>query len=262
MKHLTLTAIYIVTVLALILPISAPPSQSEETRAEQQYQQSITVSLNADQRAGASLTSDRPAKPPAARTPTPLLDPDKPKPDRRFVKGAGTRGICKTLPTLAALAPHPTGPTAHDQPSLYWYISTAVTDPIEFSLTDEDENVFRPLFETRIAPPVQPGVHQIRLVDSGVRLEPGKQYKWSIALVCNPESRSNDIVAMGFIERAKRPGETGLWYDEVMAASDQIQAAPTDMNLRRKRASLLEQVKLSEVAAYDLRPVTGVTPLR
>lgn len=256
MKHFTLTAYYVGTILALTLPISAPPSQSEEARAEQQYQQSVTVSLNADQRVGVSLTSDRPDKPPAARTPTP---PVFDKPDRRFVKGAGTRGICKTLPTLAALAPHPSGPTAHDQPSLYWYISTAVTDPIEFSLTDEDENVFRPLFETRIAPPVQPGVHQIRLADSGVRLEPGKQYKWSIALVCNPESRSNDIVAMGFIERAKRSGETGLWYDEVMAASDQIQAAPTDMNLRQKRASLLEQAKLSEVAAYDLRAVAGVS---
>ncbi len=256
MKHFTLTACFIITVLGLTLPISAPPSQSEETLAEQQYQQSITVGLNTDQRAGVSLTSERPAKPQAARTPTPLVGD---KPDRRFVKGAGTRGICKSLPTLAALAPHPTGPTAHDQPSLYWYISTAVNDPIEFSLTAEDEKVHRPLFETRITPPVQPGVHQIRLADSGVRLEPGKQYQWSVALVCDPEHRSKDIVAMGFIERAQRPDVTGLWYDEVMAASNQIQAAPTDMNLRRKRASLLEQVKLSEVAAYDLRTVAGAS---
>ncbi|HKW86940.1 MAG TPA: DUF928 domain-containing protein, partial [Nitrospiraceae bacterium] len=215
---------------------------------------SITVGLNADQRAGASLTSDRPAKPPAGQTPTPLVDS---KPDRRIVGGAGTRGICGTLPTLAALAPYPTGPTAHDQPALYWYISTAVSHPIEFSLTDEDEKVIQPLFETRIAPPVQPGVHQIRLVGSGARLEPGKQYKWSVALVCNPEHRSNDIVAEGFIERAKRPDETGLWYDEVMAISDLIEAAPTDMNLRLKRASLFEQVKLSDVAAYDLKTKVG-----
>lgn len=253
MNHLTRTACYIVTVSALTLPISAPPSQSEEKLARQGDQQPVMVGLKADQGARVALTSDRPTKPPAS-TPIGIGTPI----DRRMVKGMGTRGICGTLPTLAALAPYPTGPTIHDQPALYWYISTAVSHPIEFSLTDEDEKVFRPLFETRIAPPVQPGVHQIRLVGSGARLEPGKQYRWSVALVCNPEHRSNDIVAEGFIERAKRPDEAGLWYDEVMAISEQIEAAPSDLNLRRKRASLLEQVKLSVVAAYDLHAVPGV----
>ena len=246
MKHFTLTACWFITGFALSLPLSVPAAD----------QPSITVGLNADQRAEASLTSDRPAKPPASQTLTPMVDT---KPDRRIVKGAGTRGICGTLPTLAALAPYPTGPTAHDQPSLYWFISTAVSHPIEFSLIDEDENVPRPLFETRIAPPVQPGVHPIRLADSGVRLEPGKRYEWSVAVVCDAERRSKDIFAMGVIERAKRSDEAGLWYDEVMAISDLIEAAPTDMNLRRKRASLLEEVKLSDVAAYDLRTVAGVS---
>jgi len=147
----------------------------------------------------------------------------------------------------------------HEQPALFWFVSTAVTDPIEFSLIDDDEKVIRPLLETRIAPPVQPGLHQVRLADSGVRLEPGKLYRWSVAVLCDPEHPSNDIVAMGAIERSERPGEAGLWYDEVMAISEQIQSAPSDMNLRKKRASLLDQVNLPDVAAYDLRPVAGVS---
>jgi len=147
----------------------------------------------------------------------------------------------------------------HEQPALFWFVSTAVNDPIEFSLTDEDEKVIRPLLETRIAPPVQPGLHQVRLVDSGVRLEAGKRYQWSVAVLCDPEHPSNDIVAMGAIERSERPDEAGLWYDEVMAISEQIQSAPSDMNLRKKRALLLDQVKLSDVAAYDLRPVARVS---
>jgi len=44
-----------------------------------------------------------------------------------------------------------------------------------------------------------------------------------------------------------------------MAISEQIQSAPSDLNLRKKRASLLDQVKLSDVAAYDLRAVAGVS---
>lgn len=240
MKHLKLTGCCIATGLALTLPLSALASD----------QGTVTGPRNDDLRAEAPLQSDRPVKPPSTQTPTPLVVG---KPDRRMVGGAATRGTCKTFPTLAALAPYPTGPTAHEQPVLYWYISTTVTNPIEFSLTDEDEKVIRPLFETRIPPPVQAGVHQIRLAGSEARLKLGKQYQWSVALVCDPEHRSNDIVAMGFIERAKRPDETGHWYDEVMAASEQIEAAPTDMNIRRKRASLLEQAKLSEVADYDLK---------
>jgi hypothetical protein len=248
MKHLTLTACCMVTGFALSLPLSAPAVEKP----------SITVGLNTDQRAGASLTNDRPAKPPAASEPAkPFIPRVKGAPDRRI--GAATRGTCKTAPTLAALAPHPTGPTMHEQPALFWFVSTAVTDPIEFTLTDEDEKVILPLLETRIVPPVQPGLHQVRLADSGVRLEPGKRYQWSVSLLCDPEHPSNDIVAMGAIERAERPGEAGLWYDEVMAISEQIQSAPSDMNLRKKRASLLDQVKLSDVAAYDLRAVAGVS---
>jgi len=248
MKHLTLTACCIVTGFALSLPLSAPAADKS----------SITVGLKSDQRTGASLTSDRPAKPPTAVEPAKPFTPRvKDAPDRRI--GAATRGLCKTAPTLAALAPHPTGPTMHEQPALFWFVSTAVTVPIEFSLIDDDEKVVRPLLETRIAPPVQPGLHQVRLADSGVRLEPGKRYQWSVALLCDPEHPSNDIVAMGAIERAERPGEAGLWYDEVMAISEQIQSAPSDMNLRKKRASLLDQVNLPDVAAYDLRPVAGVS---
>lgn len=247
MKYLTLTACCMVTGFALSLPLSASAADKS----------SITVGMKPDQRAGASLTSDRPAKPPAASEPAKAFIPRvKGAPDRRI--GAATRGECKTAPTLAALAPHPTGPTVHEQPALFWFVSTAVTEPIEFSLTDEDEKVIRPLLETRIAPPVQPGVHQIRLAGSEVRLELGKQYKWSVAVLCDPEHPSNDIVATGAIERAERPGEAGLWYDEVMAISEQIQSAPSDMNLRKKRASLLDQVKLSDVAAYELRPAAGV----
>ena len=78
-------------------------------------------------------------------------------------------------------------------------------------------------------------------------------------MVCDAERRSKDIFAMGVIERAKRSDVAGLWYDEVIAISDLMEAAPTDMNLRRKRASLLKEVKLSDVAAYDLRTVAGVS---
>jgi hypothetical protein len=45
----------------------------------------------------------------------------------------------------------------------------------------------------------------------------------------------------------------GVWYDAIAALSSQIDATPEDPTLREQRAALLDQVGLSEVAAYDRR---------
>ena len=47
--------------------------------------------------------------------------------------------------------------------------------------------------------------------------------------------------------------ESGIWYDAIMAISELIEASPKDMNLRKQRAGLLEQVGLPEVAEYELK---------
>jgi hypothetical protein len=183
--------------------------------------------------------------------------------------GGGTRGTNKSIPILSVLAPDHTGLTVQEQPALYWFASTVVTTPVELTLTSEKG--VTPLLETRLAPPTKPGVQRIRLADYGVKLALGERYHWSIALVLDPERRSKDIIAMGAIERIQRSGmdpaklagvpkadvvfrfaEAGLWYDTVMAISELIETAPTDLNLRKQRAALLDQVGLPEVGAYDI----------
>ncbi len=51
--------------------------------------------------------------------------------------------------------------------------------------------------------------------------------------------------------RAAVYAESGIWYDAIDELSRQIVADPKNQSLRELRASLLEQVGLSEVAAYD-----------
>jgi hypothetical protein len=97
------------------------------------------------------------------------------------------------------------------------------------------------------------------------------QYKWYVTLLQGPEASSKDIVAGGVIERldllealphldvtktedkVRRYAEAGIWYDAIRAISEQIEASPNDVRLRCKRASLLKQVKLSEIAKYDCK---------
>ena len=184
--------------------------------------------------------------------------------------GGGTRGTDQTF-TLSVLAPTHTGQTLQEQPVLYWYLSKAISSPIEFTLADDG---IKPLVETQIKPPFQPGVQKVRLADYGVHLVPGKLYKWFVTLVVDPDRRSKDVLAGGAIERVASPealaaklpsddkrkaafayAESGIWYDAIATLSDLVEAAPQDKALHQQRASLLEQAGLAEIAEYDLRAV-------
>jgi hypothetical protein len=183
--------------------------------------------------------------------------------------GGSTRGA-GMMPLLSALAPDHTGLTVQEQPSLYWYLAGATGYPVEFTIIDDRS--IQPLLETRINGPIQPGVQRLRLADYGLRLSVGVPYRWSVALVVDPDSRSRDNVAGGAIERIAPPAElrtkltragkaqapniyaeAGLWYDALAAISDLLDAAPNDPVLRQKRSSLLEQVGLREIAEHDMR---------
>jgi hypothetical protein len=110
----------------------------------------------------------------------------------------------------------------------------------------------------------------IRLGDYGKTLEEEVEYRWHIAVIVDPESPSKDIHAMGVIERipyvqalfegrsCKDPNDAvclyadaGLWYDAIMVISDLIVANPQNRALRLKRATLLEQVGLPDIAQHD-----------
>ena len=196
------------------------------------------------------------------------------KPPRRGAPrgrvGGGTRGLAKERPVLSLLVPDHTGLTVQEQPSLFWYLSSLTPYPVEVTIIDD--RVIQPLLAKPLNPPAQPGVYRVRLADYGVRLLPGVEYQWFVALVVDPDRRSKDIIAGAPIERIKLAdalpaklaqvdksetphvyAEAGLWYDALTAISDLIDAAPDDPVLRKQRASLLKQVGLPEAAAYDLR---------
>lgn len=206
---------------------------------------------------------------PQGEKPTPVYNPPPRGVPARLVPG-GTRGPEEKLPMLSVLAPEDIGLTAQEQPSFYWYLSDSITSRIEFTLTDDQTT--RPLLEISLTPPTTPGVQRVRLADYSVRLSPGVPYKWFVALIPDLDRRSKDIITGGAIERIELPAalrakltqagkartphiyaEAGLWYDALTAISELIDAAPDDLGLRKQRASLLDQVRLPEVAESDMR---------
>lgn len=238
------------------------PAQADGTDKKEQTERS-----NEDTRRTTS-TKDQPAhtefttQAGSAMSVPIYIPPRRGAPDGRV--GGGTRGTTNGGLLVSVLAPDHRGLTLNEQPSLYWFVSSGTSFPVELTLMDP--RATRPLLETRIPGPIGPGVHRTRLADYGVRLEAGVLYRWSVAVVRDEERRSKDIVAGGAIERIEpeaelraKLGRTGmcalpalyadasLWYDALAAVSDLIEAAPQDPELKRQRAALLTQIGLPEL---------------
>ena len=185
--------------------------------------------------------------------------------------GGGTRGVTERESfSLQVLVPDHAALTVSDQPNLYWYISKLTTYPIE--LTIIEKKAVKPLIEKTILGTDKAGIQVIRLADFGIHLRKNVQYKWFVTLLTDSEQRSKDILAGGIITFVDAPpslkdklasagrdnassvyAEEGIWYDALGAISGMIDASPGNRELRRMRASLLEQIGLTEVAAFENR---------
>ena len=179
----------------------------------------------------------------------------------------GTRGAGQELPYLCLIVPDHIGLTLSSRPTLYFYQSKPSSFPIEFTLIEKQG--ITPIVETQISPLKISGIQSVRLSDFNVSLEQGKEYKWFVALIPNPQNRSKDILAAGGIECVKDTGkikdklaaagfshaphiyaDAGLWYDAYDAISDLIETSPNDVELKKYRAALLEQIGLAQVVNH------------
>jgi Domain of Unknown Function (DUF928) len=197
--------------------------------------------------------------------------PRKGAPAPGLRRGGGTRGMNKSVPVISLLAPEHIGLTLQEQPVLYWFTPTKQDLQFSFEFTLIGNNAETPIVETKLPPQAQAGLQQIKLSDYKIKLSPGERYFWSVSLIVDAEERSANVVAKGAIERvereklehplaanfseaeaASRYAEAGVWYDAIMAITNNIQSNPANNELRQQRAALLEQIGLADVAKNDL----------
>jgi hypothetical protein len=184
--------------------------------------------------------------------------------------GGGTRGSDEAGPILSVLAPDHTGLTISEQPNLYWYLSKPTHMSMEITITHDEE--INPVLEKTLPAPKTAGIHSYDLAGNHIKLKPGIEYRWFIALVPDEIQRSNDIISGGTIMRveedaalkeklaaARSPldkgitfAENGLWYDAIHTISITIESQDS-RDLREIRAAMLEQVGLKDAAQEDLR---------
>ncbi|MGO9611193.1 MAG: DUF928 domain-containing protein [Verrucomicrobiia bacterium] len=179
----------------------------------------------------------------------------------------GSRGSGVSLVCLTVLAPDHTGLTVQEQPSLFWYQSQPADVPFELTLLAD--NTIQPLLLVRLPDSRAAGIQRLNLAEHNVKLLPGVEYEWVVALVVDPENRSKDVIASGWIKRVEPSpslrsrlenaaaenlpsvyAEEGVWLDTLTALSALIEARPKDKALQEGRAALLEQVGLTNAAMY------------
>jgi len=177
--------------------------------------------------------------------------------------GGATRGPGMDTPTVAVFAPDHTGLTTNPQPTLYWYLSKKA--PVQVELTLLDDAGVNPLIEKTVKAPLEAGIHSLSLKEAGVKLSPGIEYRWHVALVFDPKMRSSDVTSSGTVKLVPAPetlkaevaggavtpaayAAEGLWYDSIDALVQRINAAPDDQKLKDQLDSLLSQVGLTKVA--------------
>jgi len=179
----------------------------------------------------------------------------------------GSRGSGVSLVCLTVLTPDHTGLTIQEQPSLFWYQSEPADVPLELSVLAK--NTIEPMLLLRLPNARAAGIQRLNLAEHNVKLSPGVEYEWVVALVVDPENRSKDVFASGWIERVEPSASLrsqlanategslpsvyageGIWLDTLTTLSNLIASQPKDRVLQEERAALLEQVGLTNAAMY------------
>ena len=180
----------------------------------------------------------------------------------------GSRGTGDAAITLDVLAPDEIGLTTKEQPSLFWFQSKPAN--AKFELTLLQDNKIKPLIQVLVERSTKAGIQRLKLSDHDARLAPGVEYQWVVALVIDPDNRSNDLVASGVIKRVEPDtdlkgkitqatpaslagvyADAGIWYDALAVLSDQIESQPKNKSLREARSNLLGQVGLKAAAGAE-----------
>jgi hypothetical protein len=171
--------------------------------------------------------------------------------------------------TLTVLAPERVGLTVQEQPTLYWFQSKQTGHRYELVITAK--NAEKPLVEAEFVASGA-GVQRVRLADYKISLTEGVEYRWTVAIVVDPENRSRDVVASGAIKRVAAPeklrqrlqgapaselpyiyADEGFWYDSLDTLCALVDSQPKDAKLHEIRAVYFMQVGLHDAAVHDMK---------
>ncbi|MCU0549600.1 MAG: DUF928 domain-containing protein [Leptolyngbya sp. Prado105] len=198
---------------------------------------------------------------------TPLLAQIEPPPNSPApvsTTSGGTRpsqaclkSIPKTTQRLIALNPDQAiSFTQSERPTLFVYLPRNEARYLELSLFNDQQ---QGLYQTTLSTQNQSGLIGLLLPSDAPKLVKGKNYYWTVAVVCNVNDRTEDQIIGGWIqyrelpkansrllpvERIKLYAKQGFWYDAFREWSDLHQKQPHHPTVKKAWTDLIQAVGL------------------
>ena len=134
--------------------------------------------------------------------PPPPENPDSSAPGGRRAPTACPQDEAATtgLPLTAFSPTTKPGLTVAERPTFLVYVPKTSAENAEFSLRSRDG---RGVYRTMVALTNTPDIMRITLPAQAPPLEVGKQYTWSLAVICNPNDRVEDRFVTGTVQRTE-----------------------------------------------------------
>jgi Domain of Unknown Function (DUF928) len=205
--------------------------------------------------------------------------PDEKNPDRTVGAGSRQDGICSQdatqVPTvdrssLMALVPTSNyGLTLAERPTFFIALPKTSARQIVLSIRD---NGTQHHSQTFLSIADSPGIIKLSFPENASPLEVGKDYQWSVVLVCGEKPGPNDPAIASWVRRIEPPsplpselqqenslaqaiwyGERGLWYDSLTALIQARQAQPDSQVMADIWTNFLTSVGLQKISSEPLR---------
>jgi Domain of Unknown Function (DUF928) len=175
---------------------------------------------------------------------------------------------------LTALVPeNKVGRTVSEYPRFFFYLPQSDAQIAEFVLEDQNG---KQIYQTNLNINNYSGVIGVNIpTNKNVSpLQIGKNYSWSIALICDDKDRSADLFEKGIVRRVEvstdirsqlekaEPrlkaiiyAKNGIWQDALSTLVAARRANPNDADLAADWKILLDSVNLGEIVAEPIAPI-------
>lgn len=192
-----------------------------------------------------------------------------------------TMPVRSEVPALILLAPsQQPGKTTSVRPTFAWFVRDADGMPMEFRLYEQTSTGFQVVQEIKgDRLKSTPGIMVLPPDQTMPELTPGKNYRWQVELICNPDSPSGNLFAESELQvvaiqpqlksqlqqqrdrmkQAQLYAQANLWYDSLSVA---FSPRNHPAELKNLQLALLKKVAInpSEQALLQKSKVYWFTP--
>jgi Domain of Unknown Function (DUF928) len=160
------------------------------------------------------------------------------------------------------------GFTVAERPTIFVYVPATTAKTALFTLQTEDTKYN---YQTTLSLSQKPGVMEVKVPASVPALKMGKNYKWSLVMICTEELEPDSPWVSGWIRRVEpnssltsqlnkpvsldlisRLAETGIWYDSLSNLAQLKRSQPNNQAVTDAWQELLKSVDLSAIATEPL----------